>query len=161
MRTIRSAFRGIGALALLTLALSCHSESRAPASASPAAAGAESASPTLYTRLGGEAGVRAVVAQFVANLAADTRINHFFVDTDFDQLKNSLFNLIAQSTGGPQKYSGRDMKTTHAGLGVSGADFDALIEDLRRALDQFKVEEREKGELIALLEPMRKDVVEK
>ncbi|MBI1799134.1 MAG: group 1 truncated hemoglobin [Candidatus Eisenbacteria bacterium] len=139
------------------LAASCVS-CRSAKNAAPAAA---EAGATLYSRLGGEAGIRAVVGQFVANLAADTRINHYFADTDLDPLKASFVNLIGQSTGGPQKYAGRDMKTTHAGMGITTADFSALIEDLTQACDQFKVGEKEKGELLAILGPFQKDIVEK
>jgi hemoglobin len=116
---------------------------------------------SLYERLGGEPAITAVVDQFVANVGADTRINKFFGATDLDGLKKHLVNQIGQASGGPQKYTGRDMKTTHTGMGISSADFDALVEDLVKALDQFKVGERERGELLAVLGPMKKDIVEK
>jgi hemoglobin len=51
------------------------------------------------------------------------------------------------------------MKTTHAGMGVTDADFNALVEDLVATLDKFKVPEKEKGELLGVLGPMRKDIV--
>jgi hemoglobin len=147
------------ALASVLLIAGCHSSSTS--TAVEPAAGAAAATPTLYDRLGGATGVHAVVDRFAANLQADTRINHYFADTDFEPFKASLANLIEQTAGGPQKYTGRDMKTTHAGLGITGADFDALIEDLSRALDQQSVGEREKNELLAALMPLRKDIVEK
>ncbi|HYM82440.1 MAG TPA: group 1 truncated hemoglobin [Candidatus Limnocylindria bacterium] len=116
---------------------------------------------SLYHRLGGETAIRAVVDQFVANVAADERINKFFAATDLGELKKHLVNQIGQASGGPQKYTGRDMKTAHAGMGVGEADFNALVEDLVKALDQFRVPEKEKGELLALLDPMKGDIVEK
>jgi hemoglobin len=70
-----------------------------------------------------------------------------------------LVNQIGQATGGPEKYTGRDMKTAHAGMMITKAHFDALVEDLVKALDQFKVPEREKNELLGLLGPMEKDIV--
>ena len=140
----------------LLLAVGCHSRA-----ADLPAPGTAAAAPTLYDRLGAAAGIHAVVDRFAANLVADTRISHYFVDTDFEPFKASLESLIAQTSGGPQKYAGRDMKTTHAGLGITSADFDALIEDLTRALDQSGVAEREKTDLLAALAPLRKDIVEK
>jgi len=64
------------------------------------------------------------------------------------------------ATGGPCTYSGRDMRTTHAGMKISNADFRALVEDLTRALDRFKVSANEREELLDLLAPMKKDIVE-
>jgi hemoglobin len=144
-------------LALAGLSASCHHAAAPPA----AMASAPAAEKSLYLRLGGEPAIKAVVGQFVTNIAADSRIAHYFVDTNLDQLRGSLVNFIGQSTGGPQKYAGRDMKTTHTGLGVSGADFDALVEDLGKALDQFKVGDQEKADLLAVLGPLKQDIVEK
>ena len=116
---------------------------------------------TLYERLGGGTALTAVVDDFLANVQADTRINHFFLDADMGKIKTGLVNLIGQATGGPENYTGRDMKTTHAGLGISEADFNALLEDLSRSLDKFRVGDKEKGELLGLLGAMKGDIVEK
>ena len=68
---------------------------------------------------------------------------------------------ICQGTGGPCKYKGKDMKAAHKGMGISGADFNALVEDLVAALDKFKVKEADKKALLGALGPMQKDIVEK
>jgi hemoglobin len=116
---------------------------------------------TLYTRLGGKPAIRAVVNDFVGNVAADKRINKFFAKTNIPNLKRQLTNQICQGSGGPCKYTGRNMKVAHRGMGVSGADFGALVEDLQKSLNKFKVPAREQGELLAILGPMKKDIVEK
>jgi len=103
----------------------------------------------------------AVVDQFVANVAADGRINKHFANANLDHLKTQLVSQLGQASGGPQQYTGRDMKTVHAGMGIDPPAFDALIEDLVAALDQFKVGEKEKGEILAILQPMKADIVEK
>jgi hemoglobin len=115
---------------------------------------------SLYDRLGGKSSISAVVDQFVANVAADTRINGRFATTDIRKLKGHLVDQICMATGGPCTYSGRDMKTTHAGMKISNEDFGALVEDLLKALDTSKVQAQEKGELLGLLGPMKKDIVE-
>lgn len=115
---------------------------------------------SLYARLGGNAAISAVVDQFLANVVADARINKFFANVDAARLRILLIEQIGQATGGPEKYTGRDMKTTHAGMGVTDADFNALVEDLVAALDKFNVPEKEKGELLAILGPMKNDIVE-
>ncbi len=72
-----------------------------------------------------------------------------------------LVDQICQASGGPCKYTGKDMKSAHAGMGVTSADFNALVEDLVGALDKFKVGEKEKGELLGALGPMKSDIVTK
>ena len=116
---------------------------------------------SLYDRLGGKEAITAVVDDFVARVAADTRINGFFANTDIAHLKQCLVDQICEASGGPCKYACRDMKSTHAGMGVSTADFNALVEDLVATLDQFKVGQKEKDELLGVLGPMQKDIVEK
>jgi len=115
---------------------------------------------SLYDRLGGQPAITAVVDQFVTNVAADERINGFFGNTDIANLKAKLVEQICQASGGPCTYTGKDMKTTHEGMGITEAQFNALVEDLIAALDQFKVPEQEKGELLGLLGPMKSDIVE-
>ena len=116
---------------------------------------------SLYERLGGKDAITAVVAQFVANVGADTRINKFFANTDLEKLKMHLVNQICEASGGPCKYTGRTMKEAHKGMGVASADFNALVEDLVKALDKFNVGKKEKDELLGVLGPMQKDIVEK
>src|ERR1700757_4715734 len=110
---------------------------------------------SLYDRLGGIDAIKAVVDDFVGNVAADKRINAFFAPTDIVLLKRNLDNQICQGTGGPCTYTGRSMKQTHAGMGVRGRDFDALVGDLGKTLKKFKVPGREQKELVALLAPMK------
>jgi len=115
--------------------------------------------PSLYERLGGQPAITAVVDDFVANVAADKRINGQFANTNIPRLKMLLVEQICAGTGGPCQYTGRDMKSTHAHLKISEADFNALAEDLTRTLDKFKVPEKERGELMAILGPMKADIV--
>ena len=116
-------------------------------------------SASLYDRLGGKPAITAVVDDFVANVAADNRINGFFARTNIPRLKAQLVDQICAGSGGPCTYTGRDMRSAHAGMGVTDAHFNALVEDLVKSLDKFKVPEREKGELLALLGPMKADIV--
>ncbi len=116
---------------------------------------------SLYERLGKKEAITAVVDEFVARVAADKRINAFFAHTDIAKLKMNLVNQICEASGGPCKYTGRSMKEAHKDMGVSTADFNALVEDLVGALDKFKVGEKEKNELLGVLGPMKSDIVEK
>jgi hemoglobin len=121
---------------------------------------------TLYDRLGGKKAIVAVVDEFVGRVAADTRINGFFKDTAGDParlaaFKGKLVDQICEASGGPCKYTGKDMKTAHAGMGITEADFNALVEDLAGALDKFHVATEDKNTLLGVLGPMKKDIVEK
>jgi hemoglobin len=121
---------------------------------------------SLYDRLGSKKAIAAVVDEFVSRVAADSRINSFFAATAGDAkrlaaFKGKLVDQICEASGGPCKYQGKDMKTAHMGMGVSGAGFDALVEDLVGALDKFKVGAHEKDQLLGVLGPMKADIVEK
>lgn len=134
----------------------------APASdAAPAPPPSAPAAPkSLYERLGGLPAIGAVVDEFLKNVAGDTRIAHRFALTDLKDLRQKLVDQICQATGGPCTYKGGDMKSVHKGQRVSSADFNALVEDLVKALDTFKVPEKEKGELLSALASMQGDIVE-
>jgi len=125
---------------------------------------AAAASASLYDRLGGKPAITSVVDAFVANVAADARINMRFGRVAGDtsamrQFKAKLVDQICAGTGGPCTYTGLDMKTAHQGMGITNADFDALVEDLVRALDGAGVPQKEKEDLLAILGPMRADMV--
>jgi hemoglobin len=121
---------------------------------------------SLYDRLGGKTAIVAVVDDFVGNCAGDKRINAFFAATAADsarlaKFKDNLVNQICEAAGGPCKYTGKDMKAAHQGMGISSADFDALVEDLVKSLDKFKVAKADKDALLGVLGPMKPQIVEK
>ena len=116
---------------------------------------------SLYQRLGGRPAIVAVVNDFVGNVARDKRINGFFADTDIPRLKRLLVQQICAGSGGPCRYEGRSMREAHRGLNIRNRDFDALVEDLVISLNKFRVGPREQRELLALLGPMRRDVVQR
>ena len=120
----------------------------------------------LYKSLGGKKAITAVVDDFVGRCAGDSRINGFFKQTAADpkrlaKFKMNLVDQICEASGGPCKYKGKDMKSAHAGMGISAADFNALVEDLVATLDKFKVKEADKNALLSVLGPMKSDIVTK
>jgi hemoglobin len=119
---------------------------------------------SLYQRLGGYDAIAAVSDEFVARLATDDQEKRFFVGFSNDskaRIRQHLIDLVCKSTGGPCLYSGRDMKTAHAGAGVSRADWDHSLKIFGEVLNKFKVPEKEQQELAALLVPLERDIVEK
>jgi hemoglobin len=114
---------------------------------------------SLYVRLGKKEAITAVVDEFIGRVAADARIKHRFFNTDIPKLKRLLVELVCMATGGPCRYSGLDMETSHAGMEIVEEEFTALVEDLAGALDKFKVPAKEKGELLGALGPMAPQMV--
>ena len=114
---------------------------------------------SLFDRLGGEPAITAVVAEFVGRTTTDPRIKERFFNTDAENLKRLLVEFVCQATGGPCKYTGRDMATSHAGMDLVDDEFDALVEDLAGALDKFNVPAKEKGELLGALGPLKPQIV--
>jgi hemoglobin len=101
-----------------------------------------------------------VVESFVARCAGDGRINAKFARTDVPRLKKTLVDQVCEATGGPCTYTGRNMRETHDGMGVTAGEFDALVEDLVETLNEFEVPQAEQDELLGLLAPMRGEIVE-
>jgi hemoglobin len=118
------------------------------------------AASTLYERLGGYDAIQAVVDQTITNVAADHRINKFFAHADIPHLRRSLADQICAATGGWCIYAGRDMKSAHAGMHIHGRHFNALVQDLGMALRKFKVPAQEQHELVAILAPLKGDIVQ-
>lgn len=114
---------------------------------------------SLYERLGGQPAITAVVDEFISRVAADARINARFANANIPMLKQHLVELISAGSGGNVKYTGKDMRTAHEGMHITDGDFGALVEDLVGALDKFKVPEKEKGDLLAVLGPMKGQIV--
>jgi hemoglobin len=103
---------------------------------------------SLHERLGGLDAITAVVDSFVARCAGDDRINRKFGRTDIPRLKKMLVDQVCEASGGPCTYTGRDMRETHDGMGVTAGEFDALVEDLVATLDEFNVPKAEQDELL-------------
>ena len=114
---------------------------------------------SLYDRLGGKGAITAVVDDFVGNVAGDERINGRFANTDIPKLKRNLVDQVCAATGGPCTYAGKDMKTAHTGMRIQEAEFNALVEDLIKSLNKFKVGKQEQSELLGALGSMKGDIV--
>jgi hemoglobin len=140
-----------------------------PAGAStptPAPAPAPSTAQPLWTRLGGEPAVSAVVHDFVALAAGDpqvdfTRGGKYPLDAaGVAGLERNLVGLISAVTGGPLKYEGRAMKPVHQGMAITDPQFNALAGDLIVVLKKYNVPKKEADELMAIIASTRKDIVE-
>ena len=122
--------------------------------------------PSLWARLGGEPAVKAVIHDFVILAATDpkvdfTRGGKYKIDAaGVANLEKLLVELVSATTGGPYKYSGRDMTVAHKGMGITDAQFSAMAADLIAVLDKYKVPQKEKDELIAIIASTKPAMVE-
>lgn len=131
---------------------------------STSAAGQQVAVESLYKRVGGYDAIAAVTDDFIGRLVVDPSLGRFFAghSTDSKQrIRQHVVDFLCVATGGPCVYKGRDMKTSHAGLGISEMEWNRSVEHLVATLDRFKVPKKEKDELLAAASGLKKDIVEK
>lgn len=165
MRVRRITLLVLGATAVLAAPLRAgdHKAASAPgAAATPAAAPAKT---SLYDRLGGLYPISAVVDDFIdriyvnATLNANPNIARARVEARKPGLKAHVATLVCMATGGPCTYAGKGMKEGHAGFHITQKEWDAMLADFRASLDKFKVPAAEQGELIAIVESTKGDIV--
>lgn len=121
-------------------------------------------SDSLYEKLGGEAAVDAAVDIFYRKVLADDRINSFFEDVDMEKQAAKQKAFMTMAFGGPNNYTGTDMREGHAHLvkrGLNDSHFDAVVGHLGATLTELGVSDELIGEVVAVCEPTRNDVLGK
>jgi hemoglobin len=113
----------------------------------------------VLEQFGGEAGLTRLMDTFMAGLLADEKMGPFFANSDQVRVKRQLVEQFCVILGGDCTYTGRDMKSSHAGLGIDRADFNRLVEVLQVAMDQHDVPFSAQNKLLAKLAPMHREVV--
>jgi hemoglobin len=119
---------------------------------------------TLYKRLGGYDALALVTDDFITALATDKSLGRFFVgasDNSKMRIRQLVLDQLCAATGGPCIYIGRDMKTSHKGLGISEDDWNTAVKLLVNTLNKFKVPDKEQKELASALTTLKADIVEK
>lgn len=134
---------------------------------------------SLYARLGGQAGISNIVSDFSARALDDPRVNWaregvkrggFSLHHDQSvawhptpqnatQLKTHMVEFLALATGGPPKYTGKQIEAAHASMHISNPEFDAAVGDLKASLDKLQVPNLEQKELLAIVESTRPQIV--
>lgn len=117
----------------------------------------------LYQRLGGYDALAAVTDDFLGRLGKDPQLGKFLTGHSKDslqRLRQLVVDQLCAATGGPCVYIGRDMKTAHAGLGITSDHFATAAAHLTATLDAFKVPAAEKAEVLALVGSLEKDIVD-
>jgi hemoglobin len=119
---------------------------------------------SLYTRLGGYDAIAAVVDDLLPRLRQDSLLGRFWTSprsADTNNRERQLaIDFIAAAAGGPTIYLGRDMKVSHAGMGISKTDYAAFMSCLSVTLDAFKVPEPERSEVVAFALSLEPEIAE-
>jgi hemoglobin len=121
--------------------------------------------PSLYDRLGGVYAIAAVVDNFIDRIMDNPRLNaNPKVDEAHHRVSRAGFKylvteMVCWATGGPQHYTGRSMVDSHAHLDISGEEWQVFLADFQACLDSFAVPKAEQGELFAIVESTKSDIV--
>ena len=121
-------------------------------------------SDSLFDRIGGDAAVDAAVDIFYRKVLADDRISEFFDGVDMDKQAAKQKAFLTMAFGGPNNYTGEDMRKGHAHLvtrGLNDSHFDAVVENLGGTLAELGVSDDLIGEVAAIAETTRNDVLGK
>lgn len=124
-----------------------------------------SSQPSLYERLGGVYAIAAVVDDFIDRIMQDSRLNaNPKVDEAHHRVSKAGFKYLVTeqvcwAAGGPQKYTGRSMRESHAHLDITEFEWQSFLDDLRQTFDKFGVPAAERAELLAIVESTKSDIV--
>ena len=116
---------------------------------------------TLYARLGGYDAIVAVVDNLLPRLTSDRMLGRFWKHRGEDGVRRErqlLIDFLCASAGGPLYYVGRDLKTSHRGMGISDDDWQAFISHVEATLDSFSVPSAERAEVLGFVESTKRDV---
>ena len=114
---------------------------------------------TLYERLGGEDKIRAITVDILENHLKNKTVSPRYQDSDKDRVVRVVSEFICAGTGGPQQYTGKDMRTTHRGMNINETEYLAVIDDIMAALDSHGVGEREKQEVLMICYSLKGEIL--
>jgi hemoglobin len=120
---------------------------------------ARAADDMLWQDMGGVDAIKKLASDTLDNFLADDRIKHTFDNSDIERIRSKLGEQFCVVAGGPCTYTGHSMKDVHAGLHLTNADFNAVVEDLQKAMDKDNIPFETQNRFLARLAPMQHDVV--
>jgi len=156
--------RCVAVLLLATSALGAGALATDNPAIGPLKASAAHAKDTLYKRLGGYDAIAAVTDSFIGKLLKDPMFARFFAGISDDskgRLRQNIVDFFCKAAGGPCYYMGRDMKTAHKGIGITQDEWNKATGYFGEAMKELNVPEEDQKDLVALITPFEKDIVEK
>ena len=118
--------------------------------------------PTLYTRIGGQRGIQAVVDDFVVRMTTHPQVGGYFAGLDTSagsRFRSHLVNFICAATGGDSSYRGRDMQSTHRAFNITESDWEVTVTNLKQSLEKVRVPDREIQDLVNVIAPLKQQIV--
>jgi len=114
---------------------------------------------SLHQRLGGQVVIEQIASDLLDKTSQDPSTKRSFQEVKLQSVKESLALYLCVQTGGDCVYEGETMKNSHADAKITTAEFELMVEQLRRVLDAHQIGTREKNELLKLLAPTKRDIV--
>ncbi len=136
-------------------------DSSAAMAANPNAGATPIAGDGVYKAFHEKEGIQRIITDFIGRVTTDPRIERRFDGANLDRLNLLLVQQVCYLTGGPCEYTGKDMKSAHAAMGLRNDDFNALAEDLQLSMDREGVAFAAQNKLLAKLAPMQHAIVSK
>ena len=125
----------------------------------------DEAKKTLYERLGGVCAIATVIDDFIDRVMSDPRLNaNPLVDEAHHRVSPAGFKYLVteqlcHAAGGPQRYTGRSMRDSHAHLKITEGEWQAFLDDLAQTLDKFQVRSAERAAIVAIVQSTKGDIV--
>jgi len=119
---------------------------------------------TLFERLGGATAVNTAVDIFYRKVLADDRVNYFFDGVDMDKQIQKQKGFLTMVFGGPNNYTGKDMREGHRHLvakGLNDSHVDIIIEHLGGTLKELGAKDKDIAEVAAIANSVRDDVLDR
>lgn len=114
---------------------------------------------SVYEKIGGAAAVDAAVDIFYRKVLADDRISHFFDTVDMEAQATKQKAFLTMAFGGPNAYTGKDMREAHKHMNLTEEHFDAVVENLAATLTELGVSAEDIGEIAAVAASVKDDVL--
>lgn len=114
---------------------------------------------TLYERLGSADGIAAITEDIWANHTSNPLVRNRYVNSDPENVKRLVREMFGAGTGGPETYTGNDMLTAHTGMNINDQEFNAVIDDVMKALGSNGIGEKEHNEVLTILWSMKGEIV--
>jgi len=114
---------------------------------------------TLYERLGGASGIASITEDIWTNHTKNPLIKQRYVNSDPENVKRLVREMLCAGTGGSETYTGKDMLTAHTGMNISDQEFNGVVDDVLKALKSNGIGEKENNEILAILWSMKGEIV--
>lgn len=114
---------------------------------------------SLYLALGGQAGLEQIVDLVIEEIHYDPVVFPHFQDTNWDRFREKQLEHLCLITGGGCTYTGDSMEDVHAGMNISEAGFNAIVDDLQTAMEKLDIPIGAQNQLLAILARMHKEIV--